>query len=452
METKNNKQGAASFYMIIVSALLFGVIAAGFITLMVSEMGKSSESNLSQTAYDSALVGVEDAKILLQKYLSGNYSNDNEKNAIEGEINDTNKECMNLDGINGIAKAYDGSGYRIQEIDTDDDITVQAYTCLHIDLHPTDYLGTLSAENPTRLIPLQSENNGGTQYVRISWYSSDNLGNGHTQFRNPTGADVDIVFSDEASTPPVIVASVYQASEKFSLNDLIEDGAKSRGTLWLVPSEENSNPINASDPRYNDYNENLWPDFSRDTTTESGITTQLKKEALGRSNTHDSKKERIEKNMTTHQGYPVRCAKDSEASGRDYLCSVVLELPQNDGRSSERGTFLLFLAMPYGQPTTDFKVEMSDNGFDNKGEFNAKEFDNVQIIIDSTGRANDVYSRVESRIEFYDSDFPFPDYALTAGSGDDDDAIWKDFITSSEKNDGCWYSSWIGGSKSAPCS
>ena len=59
------------------------------------------------------------------------------------------------------------------------------------------------------------------------------------------------------------------------------------------------------------------------------------------------------------------------------------------------------------------------------------DFSGVQVAIDSTGRANDMYSRVEARIEFTDINFPFPQYAIQATSSEEN-AIDKNFYVTQD--------------------
>ena len=62
------RKGAASFYIVSFSTLILVIIAASFATVIISEVTRSSNDDLSQSAYDSALVGVEDAKIAFANY------------------------------------------------------------------------------------------------------------------------------------------------------------------------------------------------------------------------------------------------------------------------------------------------------------------------------------------------------------------------------------------------
>ena len=64
----STKKGAASLYVVIFATILFGVITLSFIRIILSESNQSSNDDLSQSAYDSALAGVEDAKIAVNRY------------------------------------------------------------------------------------------------------------------------------------------------------------------------------------------------------------------------------------------------------------------------------------------------------------------------------------------------------------------------------------------------
>jgi hypothetical protein len=55
-------------------------------------------------------------------------------------------------------------------------------------------------------------------------------------------------------------------------------------------------------------------------------------------------------------------------------------------------------------------------------------FSGVQSIVDSTGRANDLFRRVEARLEMIDTYFPMPDAALTL-SGDGNNLNKSFYVT-----------------------
>ncbi len=58
------------------------------------------------------------------------------------------------------------------------------------------------------------------------------------------------------------------------------------------------------------------------------------------------------------------------------------------------------------------------------------DFDGVQPAVDSTGRANDLFRRVESRVQLHDTTFPFPRAAL-----DIEGELCKDFMVTDRADD-----------------
>ena len=62
------RQGASSFVMVMFFTMLLGIIMVGFISIMLSNIMSSTNYDLSQSAYDSSLAGIEDAKIMLLKF------------------------------------------------------------------------------------------------------------------------------------------------------------------------------------------------------------------------------------------------------------------------------------------------------------------------------------------------------------------------------------------------
>ena len=54
------------------------------------------------------------------------------------------------------------------------------------------------------------------------------------------------------------------------------------------------------------------------------------------------------------------------------------------------------------------------------------DFNGVQFTVDSTGRANDLFRRVENRLTVAPSDFPYPDGAVELGG-----SLCKDFWVAS---------------------
>ena len=64
----NTKKGAVSLYVVVFFAVVVGVITLGFIRIVINNSIAAVNADLYLSAYDSAMAGVEDAKIALLKY------------------------------------------------------------------------------------------------------------------------------------------------------------------------------------------------------------------------------------------------------------------------------------------------------------------------------------------------------------------------------------------------
>jgi hypothetical protein len=126
----------------------------------------------------------------------------------------------------------------------------------------------------------------------------------------------------------------------------------------------------------------------------------------------------------------VYCESDPDNFGGswgNYACAADFYVPQPIGAGDRNmKTNFLVVSLPYGRPETDIAVKMyscmdakqpiskkMDNDSGSKvNNCTLVEFANVQPMVDSTGRANDLFRRVESRIELADTSFPISNYAL----------------------------------------
>ena len=55
------KKGATSIYIVAFTTMVLSILTISFVRIMVSEAQQTSNYDLSQSAYDSALAGIEDA-------------------------------------------------------------------------------------------------------------------------------------------------------------------------------------------------------------------------------------------------------------------------------------------------------------------------------------------------------------------------------------------------------
>ena len=114
----------------------------------------------------------------------------------------------------------------------------------------------------------------------------------------------------------------------------------------------------------------------------------------------------------------------------NFFCSLTFEVPNTFHNSNDRntGATFLVLSLPYGAPDTDFAISLYD------AKRNPIDFTGVQAKVDSTGRANTLYRRIEARVELIDNYFPYPEFAVQLND-DKNNVTRKTFYTT--KN--CWY-------------
>lgn len=429
------RTGAASFYIVAFSTLLLTVIAIAFTTSILSETNRTIDDDLSQSAYDSALAGIEDAKLAIAKYNDckvNSASNKDCKSVIdlfEHHKDDCDVVAKILGRINEGAEAPDGTFIKETSGNSSDDNGMeQAYTCVTLETKMYDYRATLTPEHLTHVVSLSVDNADAVKSIRISWYSDtdgttlvhkDVTSNGLLKYPKLTS-------SQQSSAPPTIAVELIQTPSTFTMDDL--DNGTNRGILYLTPSNRQLGNANDKDdaPKYlltetssgkpaiasTLFNADYY-DITNTYNNGNDYKTNVLREEQGKMNFTQSNR-----NSTKNIPILVYCP---ENSGSEFACSASIEVPRPTPADAKRNqdTFMLAVSLPYGHPDTDFAIEvctdkecypMSENG--TKDESHHVPFNNSQIKIDSTGRANDLYRRVEARVENIDPYFPTPTYAV----------------------------------------
>lgn len=369
------QRGAVSLFVVIFAMLIITVVTVSFLRLMLSDQNQASDANLAEGARNSALAGVEDGKRALLRYV--NYCESNADCISEtNKINSTvcNQAVLDVIGANDETGGSNGRPGEVkvqQTTSNTDSLFEQAYTCVTIKLDTDDFLGNLSP-NTSQIVPLRA----GTDFDRvlIQWYSRDDISSG-----NQDGA-VNVPDSNQrrqysgwpADRPPLLRTQLFQYGDNgFTLEDfdvMTNSGRSNANTLFLYPT---NNGFSSSQ-------------------TQSFTGRDIRKNSVGDESPSDS---------ASDTPLPIRC-ETSLASG-GYACSATLLLPTPIG-GGERTSYLRLT--PFYN-ATHFSVKLM-NGV------TPVQFSAVQPEIDSTGRANNVFKRVKSRVDLYNTIFPFPNAAV----------------------------------------
>lgn len=369
MQRRSNQHGAVSIFIVIFTALLITVISVSFIRLMIQNQQQATTTDLSQSAYDSAQAGIEDAKRLLVMYeqqCTKTATPAAQCAALEKLLRvDVPCDTIQQAGIAG----NKGDKEVLVKQSENDAALQQAYTCVKVMIDTDDYIGAANT-GASRIVPLKGT--GDFNQVVLEWYSQVDL-----QDASDTPGERTIELSTDLSLPKLkdwpknkpslMRAQLIQFGQNFKLSDFdkTNDGASNAHTLFLVPStagHDTSSPA----------------DFAADT--------------------------RISQTAGTLQ--PVACERTFSTStvDKNFACSVTLLLPNVVGATDAARTAYLRLDPIYNS-LTHFSVKLQKDGAPVK-------FKNVQPIVDSTGRANDLFRRVQSRVELESDLFPYPESAV----------------------------------------
>lgn len=422
----STKKGAASLYVVIFSTLLLGIITLSYMRIIVGEASRNSNVDLSQSAYDSALAGIEDAKTTLLKYhecLSTDSRSENCNhiiNTLQGSAGKTgklnNEDC---DTVN--AALYKGTGEvvlaeRVSGNSNASTNLLQAYTCVTVAEELNDYRTTLNSGERTVMIPIRTYDINKIQSIVLRWYSQSNGNMKYMPSTSSAGLDTGMPLqvnnSASAYAPPVIYTQLIQTASTFNprTDFLLNNNTKTnRAEVFLYPKSNNNLPENTTEI----------------TAAQFAQTANKTIDEVSGSDTNRLKR--------------ANCYSNWNAASGAYACNVVIGIPRPIG-DNKRGDNTMFLrvVLPYGVPETDISVSLYSKDSSEVKDYlkgtNANpgliKFQGVQAKIDSTGRANDLFRRVEARVELVDHYYPYPEFAIESTSD-----ISKNFFIT--KN--CWY-------------
>lgn len=370
----NKQSGAVSLFVVVFFMLLVTVVTVSFLRLMVNDQRQASNNDLSQSAFDSAQAGVEDAKRALLEHRKECFIS-TAACAISSEsitTSECNAALKDIVGTGGTTTANSKTSEIMiqQSLSGNDKALDQAYTCVTIDLQTPDYVGNVAA-NQSQLVPLISAER--FDRVQIQWFSRDDAPTGAVSLTNNRPLYTQANWP--LDRPSLMRAQLMQVASSFTIAGFDE----------VVGAQSNSASVF------------LYP------TNQPGITeTVMTTEDQRKTSVTDGPVRKGDSTPTA-----VTCTSSLGAGG--YACSAVLVLPQAIGAAddSDRTAFLRLL--PFYN-ATHFKVTLWNGTITSSSK--VVDFKDVQPSIDSTGRANDLFRRVQSRVDLFDTTFPYPEAAI----------------------------------------
>ncbi|MBC7868846.1 hypothetical protein H7X69_01540 [Candidatus Saccharibacteria bacterium] len=376
MTTNTKQNGAVSLFIVIFTTLLVTIITVSFVRIMLSDQRQATAADLSLSAYDSAQAGVEDAKRALLDYqsecASGDASRCTNAHTLINSI-DCNQS------LSRVVSYVPGQEVLVQQNSSDGSAALQqAYTCVKITTQTDDYAGILDQDD-TKLVPLTGVSSFDS--VRLEWFSAKNLQGTSTVVDVPlVSASPPLISQSDWTTtrpnrPSLMRTQLIQFGDAFTLSDFDNINASSQSnanTLFLYPSTIVDSP-------------------------KTFVSDVRKVASPG----------------------PTQIHCQSSLGSGGYACSATISLPTPINAGSR--TAYLRLTSLYKE--ANYRVTLLAAGATVK-------FNGVQPQIDSTGRANDLFRRVQSRVEVIDTDFPYPDAAVDI-SGD----FCKKFIVTNDPAD-----------------
>ncbi|HMS93309.1 MAG TPA: hypothetical protein PKD28_02855 [Candidatus Saccharibacteria bacterium] len=334
------RRGAVSIFMVIFVALVVSVMTVAFVRIALRDRGLAVNQDLSQSAYDAALAGVEDGKRALSRY----YAASNKSVAPYYRVNTPARSDCN--DVNAIL----GNSFGERRIESGGADMEQAYTCAQLSNRVDDFRVSLQQDEQV-LFPLPNN----ADSILIEWaHVRDDGGTGATPFNVPTGTVAPSTLPTQASwaayRPALLETQLIQAGGTFTLDSFnnIDSGRSNSNTLFLYPLRLAA-PSSAN--------------FTSDVRRASGSTT------------HPT---------------PAQCTQTPNPNGDGaHSCAMRITLPsaRDTGAVSAR-----FLRLSPRYAGNSIKVTAYRAGV-------PVPFIDVQVKADVTARANDVYRRVEVRLD-----------------------------------------------------
>lgn len=376
------QSGAVSIFSVIIAMLLMSVVTISFIRIMTSDQNRATGNDLAQSAYDSAQAGVEDAKRALVWYTEQCKISDA---ACSAAVNAINSSVCNA-GIRAGTGMGTGEGEIIVQQSTQvdasggsiDEALDQAYTCVTMQLATEDYVAPVPAFKSI-LVPLVADKEFKT--VTIEWFTADDLPSRTTPVTLSSSSSPPKGLFTRANwgnaRPSLLRTQFMQVGPQFTLlsfDTTTGSGQSNANTVFLYPTTDGNRSA-----------ELIAHDIRAQGDQEPG------------------------RGEATSTPLPTECKTAIAAGG--YSCKIELSLPNPVGASNRRDATAYLRLTPFYN-ATNVRVTLGGGA----------KFYGVQPKVDATGRANNVFRRVEARVDLYDTSFPYPEAAVEVAN-----SFCKDF-------------------------
>ncbi|HMQ96099.1 MAG TPA: hypothetical protein PKD19_02660 [Candidatus Saccharibacteria bacterium] len=373
---QKTQRGATALFIVIFSTLLLSVITVSFVGLINRDKVQSTDNELSQSAYDASLAGVEDAKRVLAACLGGNGNNSSACAAMNaGECSTiVASGVVGSSGVEGetLLKTLQGDGEDIN----------QAYTCVKASLDSDDVLYELPKEQ-SRMIPIRAA--GSVNQIEIQWQKNGDAGIAAPLSGAHTGSCTEgklCTLEDWGNMPSLMRVQLITPGSAINLSTL--DDSNQGATFFLYPSLAGGAPQAIE--------QSITARYTS-TAESSGLKTV------------------------------TSCSKTQFTVG--YACTARIRLA--NPISANNGLSFIRLTSLYKNASV--RVSLKDNSG------GAVQFRGVQPVVDATGRANDVFRRVEARLSTLTNAI-YPEAAVDiTGSGNSGSVCKNFYVTDSTSGD-----------------
>ena len=414
------KKGMASLYLVAFTTLLLGIVTMSFARVMISESREASNSDLSQSAFDSALAGIEDAKTAILKYEQCNNNPSGEGcNEIIAKMDESFKN-HNCDVVRNI---LGNSGEGAVTISKD---LNQSYTCVTIANDAPIYQSTLTEDIRSRVVPAGTiEDYQNVVGIELRWFTIDS--NDEVRFMDdntgdnfiPLKAKSDAMdMSARKKAAPILTFELFQTDSNFQMYELDLNNETNTGTdhamIMLYPKEGSNDSFVSARDLLDASNKSNQAALNSSANASSSVVPKLV-------SCYDHK----DGGAYCRAVIQFPATYNGSADNTDGTYSTV-----KDSTKRAKQTFMFRVSLPYGAPQTDFSITPCRLIEDNKCK-NPSKFTGAQYIIDSTGRASDLYRRIIARIETTPK-FIFPEYAVQVSGNNA--VIEKNFYVT----ENCW--------------